>query len=164
MDDKIDITKLSYRKGVIGIVIDKDNNFLITQLVDYDENDWRFSGGGIDEGETSEQALLRELKEELASDKFKIIKKSVHQIKYDWPMEVVEMRLKKKGKTFKGQVQDQYLILFEGNKKEIKINPSEIRQIKWVKYTELKSHFNFPNQWEEASISLKELLPEVASE
>lgn len=164
MNDKIDTTKLTFRKAVIGIVIDKDNNFLVTQLVDYGENDWRFPGGGVDEGETSEQALLRELEEELASNKFTIVKKSVHQIKYDWPMEVIEMRLKKKGKTFKGQIQDQYLVSFQGNKEEIKINPSEIRQIKWIKYSELKNHFNFPNQWEEADISLKELLPEVASE
>lgn len=162
MTNKIDINTLTYRKGVIGIVIDQNNEFLITQLVDYTENDWRFAGGGVDDNESSEEALLRELEEETGSKNFKILKKSVHQIKYDWPMSVIEMRLRKKGKTYKGQIQDQFLVMFTGNRNELKTQPDEIREIKWVKYSELKNHFNFPNQWSDAEISLKEMLPNLA--
>ena len=161
MSDVIDISKLEYRKAVIGIVIDSNYNFLITQLVDYKENDWRFAGGGVDEGESSDKALLRELEEELGSRNFKIVKKSKIQIKYDWPLSVIEMRLKKKGKTYKGQIQEQYLVKFTGDKKDIIINQSEIRQIKWVKLTELESHFNFPRQWPEAKETIRELIPEI---
>lgn len=163
MNSKIDLSKLEYRKGVIGIVIDKNNEFLITQLIDYDKNDWRFPGGGVDGNENSDKALLRELKEELSSNNFEIIKKSKHKIKYDWPLKVVEARLAKKGKTYKGQIQEQYLVLFKGNRQEIKLNTSEVRRIKWVKYLELKKYFNFPNQWKEADISIKELLPKIAT-
>lgn len=162
-NSQIDIAKLTYRQAVIGIVVDRDHNFLVTQLVDYGQNEWRFPGGGVDESEIPEKALLRELAEELNSDKFKILKKSKYQIKYDWPMEVIETRLRKKGKTYRGQIQDQFLVLFEGDRQEINFNPLEIRQIKWIKYPELKKHFNFPNQWEEAELSLKELLPDIAS-
>lgn len=160
MNDTIDVSKLAYRRAVIGIVIDDNYNFLITQLIDYGENDWRFAGGGVEE-ESSDKALLRELKEELGSTNFNIVKKSKIQIKYDWPMSVIETRLKNKGKTYKGQVQDQYLVEFKGNKTEIKINPTEIRQIKWVKFSELESHFNFPRQWTEAKETIKELIPNI---
>ncbi|MFH1543127.1 MAG: NUDIX domain-containing protein [Patescibacteria group bacterium] len=162
MQSQIDINKLTYRKGVIGIVIDGNNEFLITQLVDYSENEWRFAGGGVDEGETSEEALLRELKEEVGSTSFKILRKSKHQIKYDWPMSVIEARLIKKSVTYKGQVQDQFLVMFTGSRQEIVTKPDEIRKIKWVKYAELQNHFNFPNQWKDAEISLKELVPNLA--
>ena len=159
--NKIDFNNLTYRHAVIGIVIDNTKSFLITQLVDYGENDWRFAGGGVEEGETSKSALYRELSEELNSKAFKIIKKSSFQIKYDWPISVIETRFRKKGKTFKGQIQDQYLVKFMGNKKDIKIDPFEIRKIKWVKISELKKHFNFPNQWPDAMRAIKELIPNI---
>lgn len=48
-------------------------NFLINQLNNYLETDWNFSGGEIDDGETIEKALLRELYEELESKKLQNI-------------------------------------------------------------------------------------------
>ena len=65
-----DINKLPYRKAVTGYIVDKKNNFLLIQNLEYKKNHWRPPGGGIDEGEDPESALLRELKEELGTDKF----------------------------------------------------------------------------------------------
>lgn len=51
-----------YRKTVDAIIRDKDNNFY---LIKEDENHIHFVGGGIEEGETEVEALLREIKEEV---------------------------------------------------------------------------------------------------
>ncbi len=65
-----------YRKGANAIVIDKNNQFLLIQKVRYGNNQWDFPGGGMDEEENCETAVLRELQEELHSVDFKIIKKA----------------------------------------------------------------------------------------
>jgi putative (di)nucleoside polyphosphate hydrolase len=143
----VDRETLSYRQGVIGIVIDNDKNFLLVQMVDYSKTDWRFPGGGVNAGESLETALLRELKEELGSKDFEIVKKSRIVNKYDWPDIVVASRFEKNKKTWRGQEQSQFLVEYTGRKNELNPNPLEIRLIKWVKYNQLKNHFTFPNQW-----------------
>jgi len=153
---------LGYRDKSLGIIIDKDKNFLLVQLHSYGENDWNFPGGGIEDGESPEKALLRELSEELGSKKFKILAKSKKQIEYDWPDFIIVKDIKKRnGKTFRGQRQNIFLVEFSGNKDDIKPDPGEIQQIKWVRKDELNDYLNFPSQKELVSEVLKELLPEL---
>jgi len=90
---------LGYRDKSLGIVIDKNKNFLLVQLHSYGKNDWNFPGGGIEDGETPEEALLRELSEELGSNKFKIVAKSKKQIEYDWPDFIIVKDIKKRNGT-----------------------------------------------------------------
>lgn len=150
---------LGYRDKSLGIVMDKDKNFLLVQLNSYGENDWNFPGGGIEDGETPEEALLRELFEELGSKKFKILAKSKKQIEYDWPDFIIVKDIKKRnGKTFKGQRQNIFLVEFTGGMNEINPDPEEIRHIKWVKKDELKHYLNFPRQKEIFNEVFKELL------
>ena len=59
-----------YRKGVNAVVVDSNNNFLIVQKQAYGDNQWDFPGGGLDDDETLEIGILRELKEELGTDNF----------------------------------------------------------------------------------------------
>jgi putative (di)nucleoside polyphosphate hydrolase len=151
-------SKLSYRKGVIGIVVDEKRKILLVQMIDYGNNHWRFPGGGVDNGESDHNALLRELQEELQSNNFDILKKSKHINEYDWPEEVIEKQYKEKGKRWQGQRQSQFLVKFTGKKSDIKPNPNEIRKIKWVSVEELQKHLVFPNQWEVADTVIKELL------
>ncbi len=154
----MDIKKLDYRKGVYVFVIDNENNFLIIQSLNYKENEWSFPGGGIEENESPEATVLRELHEELGSDKFKIIKKSKITRKFDFDLETIEWRLKEFGTTHRGQEQIQFLVKFMGDKNEIIINTNEILNFKWVKYEELKDHLVFPGQWEREKITIDELL------
>lgn len=148
---------IGYRKKSSAIIIDKDNNFLIVQLTTYGPDDWNFAGGGIEEGETEKRALLRELQEELGTNKFEIIKKSKETIKYEWPAFVITESLKTKGKTWRGQEVKQFFVRFMGEREDIKPNPDEnIREIKWVKKEELKNYFNFPNQLEQVERAIQE--------
>lgn len=150
------IDELPYRQGAIGIIIDNDNKFLIVQMKDYGDNDYRFSGGGIEGIETPTEGLLRELTEELGTDKFEILKESKQVNRYDWPESVIINQIKNKNRYFRGQEQHQFLVKFTGSQEDIKIDPNELKKIKWVSYDELKTHFTFDNQWEQAKEVLQE--------
>ena len=142
-----------YRKGVIAIVIDEDGKFLVVQLNSYNDNEWNFVGGGRKKGETEEENLYRELEEELGCGRgcFEILGKSRKRLKYLFPETM-------KDNYFKGQVKDQFLVRFIGDKKNIKILEDEIKDYKWVLFEELKDCLLFPDQYENAIKVIEELL------
>ncbi|MBU1017360.1 NUDIX domain-containing protein [Patescibacteria group bacterium] len=129
---------LPYRKGVNAYVIDSQNNFLLVQKKSYGENQWDVSGGGLEEGESMEIGILRELEEELGTHKFKILAKSSKIDKYEWPKEARENGYRKHGKWWRGQKKYQFLVKFIGSKNELKAQKEEIRLIKWVPYEQLE--------------------------
>lgn len=55
---------------------------MLVQLKDWKENWWKFPQGGVDEGETEEEAIKRELFEELNITSFKIIRKTAFINRY----------------------------------------------------------------------------------
>lgn len=69
---------------VVAAVIRKDNKIFATQR-GYGEfkDGWEFPGGKIEEGETPEQALTREIKEELDTEIQ--VGKLIDTIEYDYP-------------------------------------------------------------------------------
>lgn len=140
----LDKNKLPYRKKSSAVIVDDENNFLLVQLHSYKDDNWNFCGGGIEEGEDEEKALLRELQEELDSSDFKIVKKSDHTKFYDWPDWMIIGDIEK-GKTniYRGQEESYFLVKFTGNKEDIKIQEDELRAVKWVKYDQLKDHLTF---------------------
>lgn len=140
--------KLGYRKKVSGVVTDNEGKYLIVQLTTYSEGHWNFSGGGIEKGEEPEETILRELREELGSDKFKILKRSSIKHKYEYPPQAIAKRLRDEGRTWLGQEVAYFQLLFTGSESDINPDPVEIRHVKWVDYKELESHFIIPNQWE----------------
>lgn len=59
---------------------------------------------------------------------------------------------------FKGQVKDQFLVKFVGDKEKIKILEDEIKDYKWVLLEELKDHLLFKDQHKNAMEVVSELL------
>lgn len=53
---------------VSAIIRDDDNNLLMVKNIDGDSYFWGIPGGAVEEGETLEQAVVREVKEETGFD------------------------------------------------------------------------------------------------
>jgi len=118
---------LPYRKNV-GVVFFKGDKYLLVQLSD---GFWKMPQGGIHDGETKKQTLMRELKEELGTDKFKIIKEFPFRHQYNWD----EGTLRYTNYRWRGQKQTFFLVEFTGDK--ITIDKEELKDYKWLTKNEL---------------------------
>ena len=69
---------------VVAAIIKKDNEIFATQRGYGDfKGGWEFPGGKIEAGEKPEQALIREIKEELAVEIE--VGELLHTVEYDYP-------------------------------------------------------------------------------
>lgn len=100
---------------------------------------WQMPQGGIDKGETPEQAAWRELKEETSVSSAKIVAKIDDWLYYDLPKEAVGSALKGK---FRGQKQKWFAMVLTGPEAEINIAAEdgieqEFDQWKWSNMDQL---------------------------
>ncbi|GBG97409.1 RNA pyrophosphohydrolase [Lactococcus termiticola] len=127
-----------YRQNVAAIVINQEGKIWVGERID--RMAWGFPQGGIDEGESSEAALKRELMEELSTSDFDFIARYPEKLRYDFPPD-----LEFSTWTFKGQEQDWYLVkLRPGAKLDISKHDEEFAQYLWCDLAELDySQFGF---------------------
>lgn len=120
-----------YRPAVGMMILNADNKVFIGQRLDSKEGGWQMPQGGIGPHEDADQAMLRELQEEIGTRNVEIIVKSKLWYKYDLPQELAERLWSGK---FKGQKQIWYALRFRGNDEEINIHTyhPEFRNWKWV--------------------------------
>lgn len=70
-------------KVAAAIIIDEDKVFATQRGYGEFKDGWEFPGGKIEEGETGEKAIIREIKEELET---KIqVQEKIDTIEYDYP-------------------------------------------------------------------------------
>jgi len=111
------------QKAVAGIIFHKDEFLLMKKQGTW--TGWQFPQGKVDKGESSEQALIREIEEETGLKDIKIVKKLPYKHDY-WFNE--NNQTIHKFLTF-------YLV--KANKKKQDINLSrEHSDFKWCKYKE----------------------------
>ena len=121
-----------YRPNVAAIIRRFDNKILVGERSDI-PGSWQFPQGGIKPGETSEQALERELLEEvsLSGEAYRIIeRKGPYRYLFD------------KGRTkegFHGQEQIYFLVeLVPGFKPKPETSDPEFRALNWIVPSEFK--------------------------
>lgn len=96
---------------------------------------WQFPQGGIDDGEEIYEALFRELKEEIGTDKVEVIAEFPEWISYDFPPKIAQSM-----KPFIGQRQRYFLVkLNEDAVINIQTDEPEFRDYKFVSVDEVLS-------------------------
>lgn len=141
MTDKVKTIKKekNFRPNVAAIVLSakypQKCEILIASRIDI-ENAWQFPQGGIDKGETENEALLRELKEEIGTDNIEVIAKYPKKVSYEFPPDIAE-----KMKPYDGQEQTYFLVKL---KKGAKINiNTEIPEFSDYKFVGTKNIYEY---------------------
>lgn len=144
-----------YRKGVSALIINSKSEFLLVNLQSFEEKYYAIPGGGIDEGETAEDTVYREINEELGitKDNLKLLGKCKNPLKFKFK----EIKLSRDGKKYTGSERTFFALKFIGSESDIKINTMEVRKYKWVSYKDLKDYLLFDNQLDETTDKIKEL-------
>jgi putative (di)nucleoside polyphosphate hydrolase len=113
------------------MLINADRLVLIAQRIDNPGEAWQMPQGGIDDGETPEQAVLREMKEEIGTDKASIIGTSALWLSYDLPDDLWPTLWKGR---YRGQKQKWFALRFDGDDSDIDIATEhpEFSRWKWA--------------------------------
>ncbi|MEE8433729.1 MAG: RNA pyrophosphohydrolase [bacterium] len=104
----------AYRPNVCAVLTDDgQERVLVFRRIDALGSDlaWQFPQGGLDPGESPEQGLARELREEIGTDRVEILRQLPAPIRYTYPPEVRELLAKKGSKMARFRGQDQIWFL-----------------------------------------------------
>ncbi len=129
--------RVGYRPNVSAVILSSKYpekcEFFIAHRSDI-KNAWQFPQGGIDEGETPQEALLRELMEEIGCNSVEILAEFPEWITYDFP-NVNSHKMY----PFKGQTQKYFLVrLKEGAKIDLQAHHApEFEEYDFVTHEEL---------------------------
>ncbi len=135
-----------YRPNVAVVVLSSEypakKSIFIAERSDLNDI-WQFPQGGIDDGESAEEALFRELEEEIGTRDVEIISEYPDWISYDFPAHVA-----KKMHPYAGQTQRYYLVkLKDGASINLETEIPEFSDHKFVEFSELSryiAHFKRP--------------------
>ena len=135
-----------YRPNVAMIIVSENypqkKEIFIAQRNDLTDI-WQFPQGGIDEGEEVEDALFREMEEEIGTNAAEIVASYPEWISYDFPPKIL-----KKMQPYKGQIQKYYLVkLSKDAKIDIHTKHPEFSDYKFVTVDDvlnLTAHFKKP--------------------
>ncbi len=113
-----EIARLPDRPCVGIMLLNHDNQVFVAQRLDTRGEAWQMPQGGIDKGETPRAAALRELEEEIGTDKAEIIAQSRQSYRYDLPRELVGKLWRGR---YRGQSQTWFAMRFLGEDRDINI-------------------------------------------
>jgi putative (di)nucleoside polyphosphate hydrolase len=125
-----------YRPCVGLMLFNADRHIFVGNRIDVPGDHWQMPQGGIDPGETPEQAAYRELREEVGTDRARLIAESKTWYPYDLPPAL--SRRIWKGK-YRGQTQRWFAFQFLGDDCDIDLNTHkpEFGEWRWVDIADL---------------------------
>jgi putative (di)nucleoside polyphosphate hydrolase len=135
-DDQID--ELPYRPCVGLMILDPMGRIFAGQRISGMPDAWQMPQGGIDEGETPRQAVLRELTEEtgIGESQVEILRQCPEWLAYELPRHLVT---KLWNGRYRGQKQLWFAIRFHGSDRDVNIDTAEpeFRTWSWMAQDEL---------------------------
>lgn len=136
MSKKIKADDLPYRLGVGLMLLNDKGEVFVGRRIDQTVESWQMPQGGLDKGETAEQAALRELKEEVGTDKAEILGVLPGDFKYDLPDHLIGVALHGK---YRGQKQTWFVLRFTGKDSDVDLTSfePEFAEWRWAKVEEL---------------------------
>lgn len=128
------IDEQGYRPNVGIILCNRQNQVFWARRCG--QNGWQFPQGGIDSSETPEQALFRELNEEvgLAPEHVHVIGRTKDWLRYDIP---AHLSRTPRSPHFRGQKQIWFLLRFLGDEQHVRLNACDRPEFDrwcWVEY------------------------------
>ena len=121
-----------YRPNVAALVLNPAGCLLICERATL-PGAWQFPQGGVDPGETPEQALFREVREEvgLESQHYEVVEQGAGY-RYLYPQDIRGKKLRKHGNH--GQEQTYFLCQLKPGapQVDVKQKPQEFRAYRWI--------------------------------
>jgi len=131
----MDIERLPYRPCVGAVLFGPQGRFFVGRRVDVGRGGapaWQLPQGGIDAGEAPEEAVMRELEEEVGTRNAQIMGEHPDWLQYDIP---AHLRRSRMGLRYRGQRQRWFALKFLGDDAQIKLDAHsqvEFDAWKWV--------------------------------
>lgn len=123
------MSELPYRPAVGIMLLNARAEVFVGQRLDSTLEAWQMPQGGIDPGETPEQAAWRELGEEVGTNAAEIVAVAERQLDYDLPP---DLQGKLWGGKYRGQRQTWFAMRFTGTDTEIDIATPEPEFRSWM--------------------------------
>jgi putative (di)nucleoside polyphosphate hydrolase len=122
---------LPYRPCVGIMLLNADRKVFVGKRIDQTVEGWQMPQGGIDPGETPRQAVMRELLEEVGTDKAQIIAEMNDWVTYDLPAHLVGVAFHGQ---YRGQKQKWFALRFTGSDADINLTAPEpeFSTFQWV--------------------------------
>ena len=128
MMNAIDFSLLPYRHGVGLCLFNNHGQVLLAERRDR-RGSWQMPQGGVNKGEDTAVAVLREMKEEIGTDHARIIAKLPHVLRYEFPDWLQNRRMVHdnangvifRGK-YRGQEQEWFALKFLGRDADIDLS------------------------------------------
>lgn len=118
-----------YRLGVGMVLINNATGQVFTaRRIDTREHAWQFPQGGIDDNEEPRATALRELGEEIGTDKADIIAESREWLAYDLPPDLADTCWKGR---YRGQKQKWFALRFLGRDEDIDLATDHPEFCEW---------------------------------
>lgn len=128
----IDPALLPYRPNVGAMLFDRRGHIFLARRTDLPGEVWQCPQGGIDDGETPEAAVMRELGEEIGTTRAEILGHYPDWLSYDLPPHLIGKALHGK---YRGQTQRWFALRFLGTDSDIDLDsqhPPEFDAWQWV--------------------------------